>query len=185
MKSYQYQRQILFSILLILAGLAWVWLTRSPVYTQNNDTITAPQMGFAAPDFSLQSISSTDYSLSALKGKPVIINFWASWCPPCRAEMPAFQKAFLEYQSSDIVILGINATDQDQPADVVDFVGRNNISFPILLDHTGIISRSYHLYSLPTTFFIDRSGIIQKVIIGGPIPLSLLRVQINYLLKEH
>jgi peroxiredoxin len=99
--------------------------------------------------------------------------------------MPAFQQAHIEFLSEDLVILGINATNQDQITAVEEFVANNKITFPILLDQNGSVSSLYNLYSLPTTIFIDKSGIIQKIIIGGPIPTALLRVEILKLIEEY
>ena len=184
MKSYRYSTKLIGSIFLLLTGLAWIWSTRTPGYAQQLSRLAAPQEGFFAPDFTLNSLSNEEVTLSDLHGKPLIINFWASWCPPCRAEMPALQKTYNEFQSKDLVILGINATNQDRLSDVIKFVGDNNLTFPILLDQTGSISGLYNLNSLPTTFFIDQSGIIQKIIVGGPLPTALLRVEIGNLLEE-
>lgn len=184
MKSYRYTIQLISSIILLLAGLAWIWSTRTIGYAQQQDRLAAPQEGFLAPDFTLNSLTSNETTLSDLRGKPVIINFWASWCPPCRAEMPAFQQTHIEFLSKDLVILGINATNQDQITAVEEFVANNNITFPILLDQNGSVSSLYNLYSLPTTIFIDEFGIIQKIIIGGPIPTALLRVEIDNLFEE-
>ena len=185
MKSYRNSIQFVSSIILLLAGLAWIWFTRTIGYAQQQDHLAAPQEGFLAPDFTLNSLNSFEETLTDLRGKPVVINFWASWCPPCRAEMPAFQQAQIEFLSEDLVILGINATNQDQITAVEEFVANNKITFPILLDQNGSISSLYNLYSLPTTIFIDKSGIIQKIIIGGPIPTALLRVEIINLIEEY
>jgi len=126
-----------------------------------------------------------EITLSDLLGYPVIINFWASWCPPCRAEMPAFQQVYEEYQDRGLIIAAVNATNQDSRSDAVDFAATNHLTFPILLDISGSASRSYNLHSLPTTVFVDREGVIQKIIIGGPIPVPLIRVEIEKLLQDN
>jgi cytochrome c biogenesis protein CcmG/thiol:disulfide interchange protein DsbE len=149
-----------------------------------SSSIEAAQVGFLAPDFTLTSLDSQDIGLANLKGKPVILNFWASWCPPCKAEMAAFQEAFQEYGGSDLQIIAINSTNQDSLSDVLRFIEEHGISFPIPLDQTGAVSRDYLIHSLPTTYFIDKNGVIKEVIIGGPIPLSLLRIQASQLLAE-
>jgi len=184
MKSYRYSFQLFGSIILLLIGIAWIWTTRTVGYAQNQDLLAAPQEGFIAPDFTLGSLNSTEFTLSDFRGRPVVINFWASWCPPCRAEMPAFQEAYIEFLSRDLIFVGINATNQDQLTSVEEFTKNNNLTFPILLDRSGSVSSLYNIHSLPTTIFIDRSGIIQKIIIGGPIPTALLRVEFDNLLKE-
>jgi len=98
--------------------------------------------------------------------------------------MPAFQEAFNEYGGSDLQIIAINATNQDSLTDVTQFIEEYGISFPILLDLSGTVSRDYLVHSLPTTYFIDKNGVIKEIIIGGPIPLSLLRIQASQLLTE-
>jgi len=98
--------------------------------------------------------------------------------------MPDFQQAYIEYSDTDLVLISINSTSQDSLQDVLSFVESYQLTFPILLDTTGIVTRTFNVHSLPTTFFIDRSRIITKVLIGGPIPLSLMRVEINKLLLD-
>lgn len=98
--------------------------------------------------------------------------------------MPDFQQAYLEYFDTDLVLMSINSTSQDSLQDVLAFVEINRLTFPVLLDTTGAVTRTFNVHSLPTTFFINRTGIIRKVLIGGPIPLSLMRVEINKLLLE-
>ena len=183
MNSYQIKRQIAFTIIILLAGAIWIWSSRVPTYAQQTDKISAPQQGFSAPEFTLRSLSGAEVSLSDFKGKPVILNFWASWCPPCRAEMPAFNQVYSEYQNQELIILGINSTNQDKLQAASDFVESNKLAFLILLDRSGEVGNLYNLYSLPTTFFIDNDGIIQNVLIGGPLPTALLRVEVEKLLE--
>jgi len=144
----------------------------------------AAQVGFSAPNFRLTSLDSLVIELNDLKGSPIILNFWASWCPPCKAEMPAFQKASQEFSDTEIQIIAINATSQDSLSDVREFIEHHGITFPIPLDQTGSVSKDYLVHSLPTTYFIDQFGIITEIIIGGPIPLSLLRIQANQLISD-
>lgn len=184
MKTYLNKYRIPFSVTLLVAGLFWIWFTRIPVDSRPSPSIEAAQVGFFAPKFNLSSLDSQEIVLIDFKGKPVILNFWASWCPPCKAEMPAFQQASQEFADSDLQIIAINATSQDSLADVSRFIEQHGITFPIPLDQTGSVSRDYLVHSLPTTYFIDKNGVIAEVIIGGPIPLSLLRIQANQLLTE-
>ena len=184
MKTYLRFRYLFLSAFFLIAGALWIWLSREPVSVSSQGPLQAPQAGLFTPDFSLSSIDGIEVSLSDLSEAPIIINFWASWCPPCRAEMPDFQQAYLEYSDTDLVLVSINSTSQDSLQDVLSFVEINQLTFPILLDTTGTVTRTFNVHSLPTTFFIDRNGIIKKVLIGGPIPLSLMRVEINKLLLE-
>ena len=176
--------RIPLSVTILVAGLAWIWFTRFPVGPDPSSPLEAAQVGFLAPDFTLSSLHYQEISLANLKGGPIVLNFWASWCPPCKAEMPAFQEAFQEYSESDLQIIAINATNQDSLTEVTQFIEEYEISFPIPLDQSGAVSKDYLVHSLPTTYFIDKNGIIKEIIIGGPIPLSLLRIQISQLLVE-
>ncbi len=184
MSSYRFERQHLLSILILLAGTAWIWVSRIPSYSGSSQSISAPQEGFLAPDFNLTTLAGDNFTLSELRDSPVIINFWASWCPPCRAEMPALQQVFAEYEDLGLIIAAVNATNQDSITEAATFLSENKLTLPIPMDKTGSVSRSYNLHSLPTTIFIDSQGVIRKIIIGGPIPTALIRVQVDKLFQE-
>lgn len=184
MISYQPKFRLLGSIIFLLATAIWIWFSRIPGDFLPPDSITAPQVGFKSPDFSLVTLSGSDFNLNDFAGKPLVINFWASWCPPCRAEMPAFQEAFQEYSDTDLVFAAINATHQDSLQDVEEFIKNHALTFLIPLDKNGSVSRNYNVHSLPTTFFVDRQGLITKILIGGPLPLPLIRTEINQLLEK-
>lgn len=184
MKTYPKIFRIPISILILAAGLAVIWISKLPAGTSLSGHLEEAQVGFFAPDFELDRIDSGTVKLSSLRGKPVILNFWASWCPPCKAEMPAFQTAHLEYSSTGLQIIAVNSTSQDSLLDVEQFIQQYGITFPIPLDITGSTSQKYLIHSLPTTYFIDKNGIIKDIIIGGPLPLSLLRIQADQLLSE-
>jgi len=96
--------------------------------------------------------------------------------------MPAMQRAFLDYQDEGVIFLAVNSTSQDSVSAVENFIGQYGITFPILLDKEGDAMDSYQISSLPTTYFIDRSGIIREVVIGGPMAEALLRTRIDKLL---
>ena len=124
----------------------------------------APRVGNRAPDFALRSLDGRTIRLSELRGKPVMVNFWASWCPPCRNEMPAFEKAYQRYRSQGMEFLGVDV--QEDAETVRKFVQENGYSWLFLLDSDGKVSRSYQVSGVPTTFFIDREGIIRDLQIG-------------------
>jgi peroxiredoxin len=173
-----------FSILILVLGAAWIWASAAPESGTTNGAIPAPQEGFLAPDFSLQTLDGKTVSLAALRGQPVLLNLWASWCGPCRAEMPAMQRVYEEYQDQGFVILAVNATNQDRVNSVGAFVAEHGLTFPVLLDTDATVSQAYQLRSLPTTFFIDQGGIIQEVVIGGPMSEALLHTRVEKLLTE-
>ena len=113
-----------------------------------------------------------------------MINFWATWCPPCREEMPAIQAVYEDYQEQGFVVLAVNTTFQDNEFDVNDFVDEYNLTFPILLDKSGEVSQQYQLRGLPSTYFVDQKGVIQSVIVGGPMNETMIRSRVEALLKE-
>ncbi len=175
----QTQRIILYC-LAVIASVAWIGISAQPNALTNE---FAPQEGFSAPDFTLKTPNGETYTLSELKGKAVLINLWATWCPPCRAEMPAMQKLYEEYQSQGLVILAVNATYQDYPLSIAPFINEYGLTFPILLDETGETAAAYQLRSLPSSYFINRAGIIAEVVIGGPMSEALLRTRIEKILE--
>jgi len=173
-----------FSLAILFLGAAWIWLTRIPPEQINEQgKISAPKSGFAAPDFSLSDSSGNTITLSELQGKPVIINIWASWCTPCRAEMPALQKLHEDFKDKGLVILAVNSTIQDSMDSAVAFAEEYNLTFPILFDSTGSVTDLYDVRALPSTYFIYPDGIISEVIIGGPMSEALLRTRVENLFK--
>ena len=176
------QRRVLYIIILI-AALAWIFISADQSGTSTAGEIPAPRQGFLAPDFTLSTPDGESFTLSDLRGQAVLVNLWATWCPPCRAEMPAIQKLYDEYKDQGFVVLGVNMTYQDNPSAVVPFVQENQLTFPILLEETGEVAEKYELRSLPSSFFIGRDGIIQEVVIGGPMSEALLRTRIESILK--
>lgn len=171
---------------LVLLGLsaAWIILTRPAPGALEGSSPAFARPGFQAPDFELQTLTGEAVALSSLRGKPIIINLWASWCPPCQAEMPSFQRVYEDYHNQGVVILAINLTLQDREEDARQYILENHFSFPVLLDPDGAVERQYSTRALPTTYFISANGFIRDRVIGGPIAEALLRAQIERLLQE-
>jgi peroxiredoxin len=132
--------------------------------SQLDTSSTSLQVGNIAPDFSLQSSSDTTIKLSSLRGKVVMVNFWASWCGPCKDEMPAIQNVFSKY-SENLIILGVN--DEDTVSTIRDFAKQFELTFPLLIDSTGSVSAQYGIRAYPSTFFVDRDGFIFHVVVGS------------------
>ena len=172
------QRRLFYAIIL-LAGLAWIVISADETGLSTAGEIPAPREGFLAPDFSLNTLSGDTIMLSELRGQAVLVNLWATWCAPCRAEMPAIQKLYSEYRGQGFEVLAVNMTYQDDYLAVQPFSQENQLTFPILLDENGKVAQKYELRSLPSSFFIDRDGIIQEVVIGGPMAEALLRTRIE------
>jgi cytochrome c biogenesis protein CcmG, thiol:disulfide interchange protein DsbE len=155
----------LLIVVLLIAGLTWIWVNRLP--PGNASAVgalpSAPAVGHPAPDFTLTTVAGETFRLSDLNGTPVVLNFWATWCPPCRSEMPELQAAS-ERLAGDVAIIGVD--QGETPAQVQAFATQIGITYPIPLDQNAEASRLYRVRSLPTTFFIDRSGVIRQMQIG-------------------
>lgn len=122
-------------------------------------------VGQTAPDFTLETLGGEQAMLSDFRGKPVFINFWATWCPPCRAEMPDMQKL---YDNKDIEILAINLTDTEKSEDgVASFVEEMGLTFPVLMDAEGEISSAYNVKAYPTSYMVDAEGKISHIAYGA------------------
>ncbi len=125
----------------------------------------APEIGRLAPDFTLVDLEGNQVSLSDFRGKTVFVNFWATWCPPCRAEMPEIEAVYQKYKDKDVVVIGIDILE---PEDVVrQFVEQGGYSWTFVFDTSGEVAANYRIAAIPTSLFIDREGIIQAVNIGA------------------
>ncbi|HSP21696.1 MAG TPA: redoxin domain-containing protein [Planococcus sp. (in: firmicutes)] len=128
---------------------------------------SAPAEGQAAPDFELTSLDGEAVRLSDYRGKKVILNFWATWCPPCKAEMPHMQKFYEANKDKGIEVLAVNLTSIDKGEESVHaFVEEFGLTFPIPMDRDGTLGPQYQAVTIPTTYIIDTEGIIQKKIVG-------------------
>lgn len=119
-----------------------------------------------APDFTLMNMQGEPVSLSQYRGKVVILNLWATWCPPCREEMPSMEGLYRKYKDQGLVILAVSADENGKKA-VSQFLQRTPYSFPILLDSDSVVQNAYGVFRFPESFIIDRNGIVVKKIIGG------------------
>jgi peroxiredoxin len=172
----------LFSILLLTFGVGWTAFTAPSGGQVTGGKIPAPREGFLAPDFSLPDAQGQPVRLSDLRGRPVLINLWASWCGPCKAEMPAMQRVYDAYRAQGFTILAVNTTFQDDRAGALEFAAGRSLTFPILFDEDGGVSRQYQVQAMPTSYFVDREGVITRAVIGGPMPEALLRAEVESLL---
>jgi len=138
----------------------------TPAPEQKNDAGEEEKARPMAKDFTATNLlTGEEISLSDYRGKIVLLNFWGSWCPPCRAEMPAFEEVYKQYGDDDVVIIGVGINDSEE--NLVKFAKSIGITYPIVYDRTSEIARHYHIRSLPTTYRINQKGEIQGVAQGG------------------
>lgn len=166
-------RNILATAFVGLAILGLVWYFDRPDTGGASQSITltaaatgpAPRVGKEAPDFTVQALDGQYYKLSDFRGRPVWINFWASWCPPCRAENPDIQAVYDTNKADGLVVLGIAIGEED--GTVRGYVGRTNLTYTIGLDRGTDIAAAYRIVGIPTHFFVDRDGILREWRIGS------------------
>jgi peroxiredoxin len=174
-----------WTILLLILGLlggAWIFFSQEPTaqFGVTDNLTEAPIAGYFAPEFTSSTTQGETLTLSDYRGQPTVLNFWASWCPPCRAEAPHFQAASLKF-NGQATIIGV---DQGEPLPAVaDFGALMGLSYPLVLDEDSSINRMYGVAALPTTVFIDADGIIQEVY-TGIINQAVLEERVERLLKE-
>lgn len=172
-------------VAVLTLSIVWTFLSRVPeAMTTNGAPPPSPRQGFSAPDFTLDVLGGGQVTLSELRGKVVLVNLWASWCPPCRAEMPAIENVYRAFKDKGLVVLAVNTTYQDGEREAAAFAQEYGLSFPIPLDRTGAVSRRYQLNALPSTYFVDRQGVIRSVIIGGPMNQAAIQSKVEELLTE-
>ena len=115
-------------------------------------------VGRLAPELQLENLAGEQVRLSDLRGRPVMINFWAAWCGFCRIELPEMQEVYESYRDQGFTILAVDV--QDDRTEVKSFVEELGLTFPVLLDSRGEVSRSYRIRGLPTSYFVDQDGVI-------------------------
>lgn len=130
-----------------------------------------PQEGFLpgnkAIDFELKNLAGETVRLSDYKGKTVVLNFFASWCPPCQVEMPHINRVYETMKDQDVVIIGVNLTQQDNMDDLKKLLEENSITFPIVLDEKSVVATSYAIRSIPVNVVINAEGIVTEYAIGA------------------
>lgn len=133
------------------------------------------KVGEKAPDFTLQTLDGKTVKLSDYRGKKVFLNYWATWCPPCREEMPEMQR-FHEKYGDEVVVLAVNGTGtEDSEKAVRDYILEGEYTFPVLLDKELEINQTYQIISIPTTYFIGTDGVIQEERMVGPMTFDYMK----------
>jgi peroxiredoxin len=147
-----------------IGSLLWMGQQSATGASQQADPLIQASKGKAAPDFALFSHEGQEISLSDYQGQVILINWWATWCPPCKAEMPAINAFYETHQANGFVVLAVNS--QEGASTVKDFIQDNGFTFPVLLDSQGQVMDRFHVRALPTSFIIDRHGVIQHIQTG-------------------
>ena len=189
-------KRLILMIVLLAVVIALMWLlpdgsqpaapaTNAPKTEQTKNTNDAPddieattlvKAGTQAPDFRVEMFDGTTFTLGSLRGKVVLLNFWATWCGPCQREMPDIQKLYEKYgkNTGDVIVLGVanpktkdapNNQDQAEPG-IVQYLSDNGYSYPVLMDRTGALFSAYGITSFPTTFMIDQEGNVFGYVTG-------------------
>lgn len=154
---YPRYKRVTSGVVLLLTALWAFYVLLVP--NESKAAGTGVANGQPAPEFELKDLSGKTHKLSDYKGKAVMLNFWASWCPPCRAEMPALEAAYKEYESKGFVILAINLGESDVA--IQSFKEKLGLTFPIVIDQDDAVTRAYDIVPLPTSYFVDKNGIVQ------------------------
>ncbi len=166
------------ALLALIVGGLWYWQSRGdsasnspygpvplPAAKNATDRKPAPQAGRAGPDFVLERVGGGTLRFSDLQGRPVLLNFWASWCPDCRLEMPAIVAAYERHRAEGLVVLGINLQEADSR--IARFADDYGMTFPLVIDRDGDVGQAWRIggafEGLPSSYFIDATGVVRAV----------------------
>jgi cytochrome c biogenesis protein CcmG/thiol:disulfide interchange protein DsbE len=174
--------------LLLLGIVTFVYLVNSWANDMTIDsnetdqfTVAPIEVNFPAPELTLNDLDGNLINLTDFLGSVVMVNNWATWCPPCKAEMPTLQEFYSDHSQENFTILAIEAGDPIP--DVKQFVSDNELTFPILLDPMNLALRAFQNDNLPSSYVIDRAGMV-RLAWTGPISLEMLEKSITSLLEE-
>ncbi|WP_218838242.1 TlpA family protein disulfide reductase [Bacillus sp. FJAT-45350] len=161
------KRTSFFLLLSLLILFTWMGneQEKQKLYTQA-DALAIPKVGYKAPDFTLVSFQGESVSLEEFDGTPVFLNFWASWCPPCKAEMPDMVEVAKMYEG-EVQFIGVNMATQDRIEAAESFLDEYDVFYTNVIDETRTVADMYQITAIPTTFVIDRDGVITYRKLGG------------------
>jgi cytochrome c biogenesis protein CcmG, thiol:disulfide interchange protein DsbE len=161
------QRYTFIGVVLFIVGimlLLWMALQPGDGQSTAQSGPQVPEQGKPAPSFTSPALSGGEVTLADHVGEVVIVNFWATWCPPCKAEMPGINAFYERHQDEGLVVLAVNAKESESL--VRPFIEASGFSFPVLLDPAGSVVNQYQIRSFPTTIVIDRDGVVRHIQVG-------------------
>lgn len=166
--SRRFTAMMMIGVGLIAIGIMFMLLlnNNTEVSASSSDFSAIPaKVDYAAPELTMNDLDGNPVSLSSYRGRVVLVNLWATWCPPCREEMPTLEAFYEKYKSKGFVLLGLN---QEETHDVVlPFVQTHELTFPIWLDLDYMAQKEFHTMNLPSSYVIDREGHVRLMWIGG------------------
>ncbi|WDW10731.1 TlpA disulfide reductase family protein [Priestia aryabhattai] len=149
------------------------YLNENKIHNEQASTESAPKgevgilEGQIVPNIQLETLDGKAFNLKDYQGKTVILNFWATWCPPCKAEMPDMQKFYEEYKNKNVEIIAVNLTSAEKnKEDIKRFTDEYGITFTVPLDKNGEISNQFNVVSIPSSYLIDDKGVIRRHVVG-------------------
>ena len=178
-KFNSYKLLVILAITGLVLALGVIGFLLMQGNAKNDFSASSTEVKESAPSFTLALLDGKSFHFSEHRGKPVLINFFASWCLPCRDEMPVLEKIVRNYQPKGVVFLGIAVDDTEEK--MKEFIKRYDVTFPVGLDKTAEIQKSFGLYGIPTTYFIDRNGMINYSH-SGVVTEELLQHELDKLL---
>ncbi|MFN8381939.1 MAG: TlpA disulfide reductase family protein [Anaerolineales bacterium] len=150
---------------LLATGTMFILLLNQRDASAQDFSAVPAEVNFPAPELNLPDLSGNQVALSDYRGSVVLVNLWATWCPPCREEMPALQTFYEKYKQDGFVLVAI---DQEETSDVVQpFVDEFGLTFPVLLDLDYLAQQKFHTANLPSSYVVDRDGVVRLMWIGG------------------
>jgi thiol-disulfide isomerase/thioredoxin len=177
----RFYAMVMIGVGLIAIGIVLFLLLNNPVALSEDFSAVPAQVDFVSPKLDLEDLSGKPVSLDDYLGSVVLVNLWATWCPPCREEMPTLQKFYEKYKSEDFVLIAIN---QEEPLETVaPFVKEFGLTFPVWLDLDYQAEREFKTDSLPSSFVIDRTGRVRLIWFGG-ISKKNLEKYVTEVIKE-
>ena len=175
MKLSRLQWNVLI-VIILLSGVMWTVASRVTTAQATRDRARR-----ATPDFTLDTLDGGKFKLADHIGQPVVVNFWATWCLPCRAELPAFEQVYRNNRDKGLVVVGVDVAESSDV--VAAYIAEGGLTFPIALDVSGETTELYRIQGMPTTFFVGRDGQIKDMVIGGPLTQAAIESRVAELMK--